>query len=274
MNVTRRIMWLAAISLAVITCAGVVWWKVLPWYEAKQRREAAYQFIQYGRSLGLDVRGLTNQSFEIGKGSKSVGSPFVSIRELVRTGIPDWTFDIDFHWPELTSDEVTEIVAAARCPVSGAGFLDGTESKGLNAVRHLTSLRSLSFENIRDTNVLVDLSDSSSLVSLYISGDALTDRAVMSIATLPNLEMLYLTSPNVTDASIDTLRRFPRLSFLMLQDCDIGEAALLSVLGSNKTIKTLWVSKTRVKDKARLAAAMPWCNVIVAHPEIMTHGGE
>ena len=74
---------------------------------------------------------------------------------------------------------------------------------------------------------LTDIGKFTELTRLRLSRNALTDRAIASLASLPRLERLNLyANPAITDASVEALGRFAPLRRLDVWQTGISAAGL------------------------------------------------
>jgi hypothetical protein len=75
--------------------------------------------------------------------------------------------------------------------------------------------------------LLTDIGKLTELARLRLSRNALTDRAISSLATLPRLERLNLyANPGITDASVEALVRFASLRRLDVWQTGISAAGV------------------------------------------------
>jgi hypothetical protein len=93
---------------------------------------------------------------------------------------------------------------------------------------------------------------------LDLSGTAITDAALTTIARLPNLTRLHLDRTAVTDAGVAQLQSLRQLEYLNLYGTHVSDQGI-NRLANLKSLRTLYVWRTRVTPAglARLTSQLP-----------------
>ncbi|WP_239257299.1 LapB repeat-containing protein [Listeria ilorinensis] len=136
----------------------------------------------------------------------------------------------------ITTDQMATIKSVS---LSGSNYKDLT---GLETAVNLQALR------ISDTSIttLAPIQNMTSLVTLSVSGNGITDSFFPDLNGLTSLESISVSSPNVTDAIFDTFNQLPNLHEVYAQSA-MGITDI-SALASLPTLKTLFVQFDGIDD--------------------------